>query len=798
MNTGIKERPDWYPQLTIHSSFEDFQASIAQRGVARCTAMPCPSPPAASQVAPPVEAAPATGPCHTAEFGSDCYNRVMWVMRSGIAAHPDWYPTLDLHSTFEEIQHVLVAKGEDCHERPCPAARNPFPRTPDVSTSAECNSWIPVQVVGAPDTWGLSDSMQDECFEKMHAVRQQGELQKDHFVVSEDRQEMKGRNWCWVGFKEWGCHRRWSDRLTWAEMQHLAVQSSVTIPLEFRPLQDPELCDRTENGAMRDWTPDEKTRASEWLKANVAVYVLSLPNSPRRGHVQKCLNDVGVSFNFVDGLDIRQPGMLLKAHQEGWIPKDFNFERAQANAYSAGQNMAGAGSIVGTIGCAAAHFRAQRSELAKPVADRKPITLIFEDDICPERDFVEKLWSLVLEELPCDWEVVSLYSRCPFGRCVSYRLTRVQPDTNEPMWRCRHGVNWGFQGVMYRTAAVEALQARWKPMVFDASKPNCLYLDNALAAISDRVNFYAVPAAQSPGFLRELDYGGSERIQMNYAATAGSPWHSCTTYGCVNDYRPWNKCQCNEACKKFDTCCYDYDMHCKAPGPTLYCFAVMTPGGEQALLSMQAQQGRGIFACEAKSVFSNMAVDLGGDPAVWTTDIDHDLRCGVSPQTSGALNTEIFTKVWAKVFAEGLYVEHAWTVKVDPDTVFFPGRLVEHLRPNPSGFPDGMNEPLYVLNCGIGLHGPIEVVSKAGMELFKNGGMERCIRENVTDWSIYGEDTFAGRCWAKIGVHRRIDFGILDETHCSGSPSPCISGKVAFHPFKDTNSWSACFQQATG
>jgi len=761
--------------------------------------MPCPAPgsPPQRAAAPLPSVELPAGPCRTAEFGSDCYGRVVWVMRTGITLHPDWYQGLNLYSSFEDIQAALVKKGEVCAELPCPAAKDPFPRTPSMSTNPACNSLIPTQVLGLPDVWPLSEQLQEKCFDSMHAVRQQGEQQKDRFVVQEDKKEMRGRNWCWVGFKEFGCHRLWSDHLTWSEMQNLAVRSNVTIPLEFRPVQAPELCDKRENGASRDWLPDEWARAKEWFSRWVSVYVLSLPNSARRPKVQECMNGVGIQFTFVDGVDLRQPGALWSAQNDGLVPSDFNFERAQAKAYTEGQNMGGAGSIMGTVGCAAAHFKAQRAELAKAPEQRRPITLIFEDDVCPERDFVPKLWSLTQEELPCDWQAVSLYSRCPFGRCVSERLTRVQPDTNEPMWRCRHGVNWGFQGMLYRTETVLAMQKLWQPIVFDEERPNCLYLDNALAAISDRVVFYAVPAAQSPGFLRELDFAGSERIHMNWDAGSGNPWHSCATYGCNEQMRPANKCQCNAECLKFDDCCHDYKDMCQDPGPTTFCFALMMPGtSEVQLLQTALAMGAGIFGCSATSVFSNQDILLPGPPAVHTSVIEGDLSCDTSPVYHTALNTRVFVKVWEKVFTEYIFSRYDWTIKADPDAVFLPGRLVEHLRPGADGYPDGRRDAAYVLNCGVGLHGPIEVLSQRAVLRFKDGGLVECERKRLTDWSVSGEDDFASKCWPELGIDRIIDFGVLDEAHCGGQVSPCMSGKVAFHPFKEPEAWKTCLWQA--
>jgi len=145
-----------------------------------------------------------------------------------------------------------------------------------------------------------------------------------------------------------------------------------------------------------------------------------------------------------------------------------------------------------------------------------PLAVVLEDDSWIEDDFVPRLWSLVKEEVPCDWEVVALNSRCGYGKCISRQLMRVQPDRNEPAWRCRHGVNWGMHGVLYRTSTLQRVQERWKQTVFNESRPHCLDVDVALASISDQVKFYAVPACLNPGFLREMNMASS-RFGINQA-----------------------------------------------------------------------------------------------------------------------------------------------------------------------------------------------------------------------------------------------------------------------------------------
>merc|ERR1712014_325202 len=98
----------------------------------------------------------------------------------------------------------------------------------------------------------------------------------------------------------------------------------------------------------------------------------------------------------------------------------------------------------------------------------------------------------------------SLSSRCPYGSCISRNLARVQPDDNEPTEICHRGTSRGALGMIYRAEDLLDLNSRLARTVWDASRPSCLPVDVALAAISDKVVYYAVPGLQTPGFLSEV------------------------------------------------------------------------------------------------------------------------------------------------------------------------------------------------------------------------------------------------------------------------------------------------------
>lgn len=319
--------------------------------------------------------------------------------------------------------------------------------------------------------------------------------------------------------KRYGCLAHLDDRYTWAEAQD-AASGLGGVPSEstsaFEPLQDPHVCDRRRSKA-REWTAEEWQLAREWFHENVAVFVLNLPSARGRWQaVSGRLGDLNISAERVPGFDMSTERDRDAAYKEGAILEGYNISLAQGHA--ALSHGAAKSGIMGNLGVAAGHFRA----LARAADAGKPVALVLEDDAHPDEDFVPQVWSLAQEELPCGWDAVSLSSRCPFGQCISRRLSRVSPDANEPEWRCRHGVNYGFFSVLYRTAALAGLRERWQLAVFDAARPYCLDVDVALASISDAVNFYAVPSLQA--FVEERDYylGGSERIRINGAAGPSS------------------------------------------------------------------------------------------------------------------------------------------------------------------------------------------------------------------------------------------------------------------------------------
>lgn len=387
-----------------------------------------------------------------------------------------------------DLGHALLLEGDhddgddDSHEKIASV---------HLAESAFCNPSVSVTGSGWKSrAWDLEDGFKIACKARNRL--------KDHWKIRFDSED---RNWCWVGIKDM-CHRSIHRPQNWDAYRDEAFEQGLgPSPLDspFDPLENPRVC----GGAGRDMptapTPEEEKKAGEWFEKNVKVYVLSLPkNQNHSSMVSARLQALGIEATRVDGVDMEGPaGMLNKAVNAGWIPKAFNFTAAQKVADGPQFKE---GSLLGTLGSASSHFKAQD----QVVKDGASLGLVLEDDSYLIDGFVVHLWRIVTTELPCDWDIVQLLARCPYGKCISKHLARIQPDGNEPDWRCHAGVNWGTHAMLYRTSSLPAVQELWQATTFNDKSPHCLDVDVALASISDRVGYYAIPDSQSPGLVKEM------------------------------------------------------------------------------------------------------------------------------------------------------------------------------------------------------------------------------------------------------------------------------------------------------
>jgi len=235
------------------------------------------------------------------------------------------------------------------------------------------------------------------------------------------------------------------------------------------------------------------------------------------------------------------------------------------------------------------------------------------------------------------------------------------------------------------------------------------------------------------------------------------------------------------------------------PGTSLYCFALMVPGGyEQGLLKWQHDHKAGIFGCEGFDVYSNSTINLAN--GVVAHKVNSTLQCGYGGDSQSALNSWIFIAVWYEVVKVGAYKKFDWVTKVDPDAVFFPDRLRSLLAPHAGA--GG-----YLNNCKYGMHGPIEVFSTSAIEILAKDYASSwdgkapvsCVKQ--LHFGQWGEDMFIDQCMDKVlRVKPRLtEPKLMCESHCD-CPSWywCKQGPdvVSYHPFKSIESFSNCMANA--
>jgi len=236
--------------------------------------------------------------------------------------------------------------------------------------------------------------------------------------------------------------------------------------------------------------------------------------------------------------------------------------------------------------------------------------------------------------------------------------------------------------------------------------------------------------------------------------------------------------------------------------PSLFCVTLMRPSTyEAALLREQVRRGRaGIFGCDSFAVYSNESEDLSGGGLQVRTDV---MPGSLAASNVSDLDTDIFFRFWDKVVGDARAWRHDWTVRADPDVVFFPKRLRRMLR---GEWPllGRTSAAAYLYHCYksavplySGNHGPIEVLTYQALAAYKEGRWA-CVGQ------ARGRGSSSRRCFDTVGLERVDAFGLLNENDwaCAaenasdvGGDGDCRSEQVAFHPFKTVKTYFACYSE---
>lgn len=232
----------------------------------------------------------------------------------------------------------------------------------------------------------------------------------------------------------------------------------------------------------------------------------------------------------------------------------------------------------------------------------------------------------------------------------------------------------------------------------------------------------------------------------------------------------------------------------------MWCYSLMIPTDfyERSLIEWQFEKKISIFACDGYEVYSSEEINITDE--LVTAKVDSDLKCEKGGEFGTALNTDIFFEVWKKVVNDADYADFDWTVKADPDAVFFPERLKTVLMQHPVA-----EGGVYLVNCPRGLHGPVEVLSREAVEkLFY--GWEQC-KEHFLQLCNgdcqWGEDMFADQCLNTVlNVRCEHDDRILIEDACDPPAGwldcpPSLGGVVSLHPFKTPERYEECMTHSS-
>jgi len=227
--------------------------------------------------------------------------------------------------------------------------------------------------------------------------------------------------------------------------------------------------------------------------------------------------------------------------------------------------------------------------------------------------------------------------------------------------------------------------------------------------------------------------------------------------------------------------------------PSLFCFSIMRcKSYEVSLVRMQLAKGLGIFGCNGYSVFSDETTWLTTGSPMQINSTVLGVRLQAHDMKEHIPNKELFLRAWEQVKANGLYRQHDWIVKVDPDAVFFPQRLGARLLKITA---ESAGVSLYLLNCRLSFGlGALEIMSRVALLTFYDG-LERC--QQVLPWRSFSEDMFLRKCLDFLGVAPHKDFSLLSDPYCGEQLSPCSSWKVAFHPFKSVQTYLKCMHEAS-
>jgi len=215
----------------------------------------------------------------------------------------------------------------------------------------------------------------------------------------------------------------------------------------------------------------------------------------------------------------------------------------------------------------------------------------------------------------------------------------------------------------------------------------------------------------------------------------------------------------------------------KAPytpaGTSLFCFTVVTPNGLEAdLVKAQQEAAGGIFACDASKVLSLTITSTVN--SVTAEVLGHYLET----------DKMLFLKAWDQIKASGQYKDHDFTVKVQPDVVFFPLRLKSQLTA--LGAPAKTS---FILQGKDGLVGDVMVFSNPAVKDFYWHTPECALHFA----NAASEGAFFSSCFEALGIDHMVDDDLFSDATCTEATAAALL--PASIPSMTAAFWTQCYQQ---
>merc|ERR1740139_480351 len=238
--------------------------------------------------------------------------------------------------------------------------------------------------------------------------------------------------------------------------------------------------------------------------------------------------------------------------------------------------------------------------------------------------------------------------------------------------------------------------------------------------------------------------------------------------------------------------------------PKLFCFAmVRVVGVEPDLMRAQYDNQAGIYSCDDWELYSNGGVvKVGANNTIKvnaSVAAMGDFDKGTT--TNSWLNTQIFISAWDLVLNSSKWWDADWTVKVDPDAVFFPSRLRTQLKADTKRGEDA--DPLLVGNCDrtwrpdekahLAMYGSLEIFSRNAIGTYK-ANKHKCYKN--LPWKKWGEDLYMQTCMKMFGTKVLNKTSFLGDKRCYAAPCSDAT-KVAFHEFKNVDDFFKCWHEST-